>query len=160
MVDPKKIPVEHWITAILFMAMASIAFLNILSRYFFHISIGATEEITINLFVWMTVSGAGIAFERRAQLGMVTCFNRFPVKIRKSLVVLGALLSAGLFFLVCVFTLQAMYDEMTLFHAKSPSLGWPVWIYYSGVPVLSVFVFKGIFRGTLSQLSAMDKDVL
>jgi hypothetical protein len=53
-----------------------------------------------------------------------------------------------------------MYDEITLFHAKSPSLGLPVWVYYSGVPVLSVFVFKGILRGSLAQLSAMNKDVL
>ena len=153
----KKIPLEHWITAILFGAMASIAFLNILCRYFFHFSIGSTEEITINLFVWMTVVGAGIAFERGAQLGMVTFFNWFPLKTKKALVIFGALLSAGLFLLVCLYTLQAIHDELTLFHAKSPSLGLPVWIYYAGVPVLSFFVFKGIFRGTKAQLFQLNQ---
>ncbi len=64
--------------------MALIAFVNVLSRYFINFSIGATEEITINLFVWMTVVGTGIAFERGAQLGMVTFFNLFPLKMRKS----------------------------------------------------------------------------
>jgi hypothetical protein len=33
----------------------------------------------INMFVWMTVIGTGIAFERGAQMGMVTLFNVFPL---------------------------------------------------------------------------------
>jgi TRAP-type transport system small permease protein len=157
MKEKKKIPMEHWITALLFGAMAVIAFLNILCRYFFHFSIGATEEITINLFVWITVIGAGMGFERGAQLGMVTFFNLFPLKAKKILVIFGALLSAGLFLLVCFYTLGAIHDEITIFHAKSPSLGLPVWVYYAGVPILSVFVFKGIFRGTMAQLSNLNQ---
>ena len=53
----KPIRVDYWIAALLLMAMALIAFINVLSRYFINFSIGATEEITINLFVWMTVVG-------------------------------------------------------------------------------------------------------
>jgi TRAP-type C4-dicarboxylate transport system permease small subunit len=69
---------------LLLMAMALIAFVNVLSRYFINFSIGATEEITINLFVWMTVVGTGIAFERGAQLGMVTFFNLLPLENEKN----------------------------------------------------------------------------
>ena len=147
---------DYWIAALLLMAMALIAFINILSRYFINFSIGATEEITINLFVWMTVVGTGIAFERGAQLGMVTFFNRFPLKFQKILVVFSALLGAGLFILVCIYMIQAIYDELTLFHATSAALGIPVWIYYTGVPFLAVFVFKGIYRGTLSRLALLE----
>ena len=140
------------------MAMALIAFVNILSRYFVNFSIGFTEEITINLFVWMTVVGTGIAFERGAQLGMVTFFNLVPLKMKKSLVVFSALLGAGLFVLVCWYMIQAISDEITLFHATSASLGIPVWIYYAGVPLLSVFVFRGIHRGARIRLAELDKD--
>ena len=133
--------------------MATIAFVNVLSRYFLHFSIGATEELTINLFVWMTVVGTGIAFERGAQLGMVTFFNMFPVMMQKAAVVFGAILSAGLFVLVCVYMIQAIVDELTLFHASSPALGIPVWIYYAGVPVFSVFVFRGVYRGASKRLA-------
>jgi TRAP-type C4-dicarboxylate transport system permease small subunit len=142
------------------MAMALIAFINILSRYFIHFSIGATEEITINLFVWMTVIGTGIAFERGAQLGMVTFFNLFPKKMRKALVVFSALLGAGLFILVCGYMIQAIYDELTLFRATSAALGIPVWIYYAGVPLFSLFVFRGIYRGTLNRLTMLDQEDL
>ena len=152
----KPIRADYWIAAVLLMSMALIAFVNILSRYFIHFSIGATEEITLNLFVWMTVVGTGIAFERGAQLGMVTFFNLFPLRMRKSLVVFSALLGAGLFILVCGYMVQAIFDEVTLFHATSAALGIPVWIYYAGVPLFSVFVFRGIYRGTLARLAAIN----
>lgn len=156
----KPIRSDYWIAALLLMAMALIAFVNVLSRYFFHFSIGATEEITINLFVWMTVVGTGIAFERGAQLGMVTFFNWFPLKMRKTLVVFSALLGAGLFLLVCIYMIQAIYDELTLFRATSAALGIPVWIYYAGVPVFSVFVFRGIYRGALARMALLEEEAL
>lgn len=148
--------VDYLICAVLLFSMAAIAFINVLSRYFLHFSIGATEEITINLFVWMTVVGSGIAFERGAQLGMVTFYNMFGRRMKKSLVVLAALLGAGLFLLVNIYTIQAIYDELTLFHAKSGALGIPVWIYYAGVPAFSFFVFRGLYRGMKTRLENLD----
>jgi TRAP-type C4-dicarboxylate transport system permease small subunit len=154
----QPIRIDYWITAALLMAMATIAFVNVLSRYFFHFSFAATEEITINLFVWMTVIGTGIAFERGAQLGMVTVFNRFPSAVRRIVVVISALLGAGLFVLVAAYMIQAIYDELTVFHATSAALGIPVWIYYAGVPLFSLFVFRGIYRGTLKRLAEIDAE--
>jgi len=157
--ERKRNRTDYWIVAVLLMAMATIAFVNVLSRYFVNFSIGFTEEITINLFVWMTVVGTGIAFERGAQLGMVTFFNLFSVKMQKAIVVFSAALSAGLFILVAGYMTQAIYDEMTLFHASSAALGIPIWIYYTGVPVFSIFVFRGIYRGTMSHLNEINGKV-
>lgn len=151
------IRLDYWIAAALLMAMALIAFVNVLSRYFVNFSIGATEELTINLFVWMTVVGTGIAFERGAHLGMVTFFNLFPLKMRRYLVVFSALLGAMLFILVSIYMVQAIYDEITLFQATSASLGIPVWIYYAGVPLFSIFVFRGIYRGAKARLAQLDR---
>ena len=59
MSEPSRpIRIDHWLVAILFALMAGIAFLNVVSRYLLHFSFSATEEITINLFVWITVIGA------------------------------------------------------------------------------------------------------
>ena len=93
----RRLRIDHWIVAILLFAMASIAFINVLSRYLFHFSFAATEEITINLFVWMTVIGTGSGFERGGQLGMVTFYNIFPNKFKKNVVVFSAALAAALF---------------------------------------------------------------
>ena len=149
----RRIRLDHWIVAILFFAMAAIAFANVLSRYLFHFSFASTEEITINLFVWITVIGSGLAFERGGQLGMVTLYNVFPRRFKKAVILFSAGLSALLFLLVDLFTIQAIYDEVTLFQATSAALGIPVWIYYVGVPVFSVFVFIGIYRDASVKLA-------
>ncbi len=149
---PRRIRIDYWIAAILMFTMAAIAFVNVLSRYLFHFSFAATEEITINLFVWVTVVGSGIAFERGGQLGMVTLYRVLPARFQKGIILTSALLSAGLFVLVDLYTIQAIYDEITLFQARSAALDIPVWIYYAGVPVLSVFVFTGIYRNAGDRL--------
>ena len=151
----QRIRVDHWIAAILLFTMALIAFINVLSRYLFHFSFGATEEITINLFVWLTVVGSGIAFERGGQMGMVTLYKIFPRKIKKLAILISSGLSAILFLIVDIYVIQAIYDELTLFQAKSASLEIPVWIYYIGVPILSVFVFVGIYRDAASKLDGL-----
>ena len=151
----RRIRLDHWIVAILFFAMAAIAFANVLSRYLFHFSFASTEEITINLFVWITVIGSGLAFERGGQLGMVTLYNMFSHRFKKAVILFSAGLSALLFLLVDLFTIQAIYDEVTLFQATSAALGIPVWIYYVGVPVFSVFVFIGIYRDASARLDRL-----
>ena len=152
----QHIRIDHWIVAILLFTMASIAFINVLSRYLFHFSFAATEEVTINLFVWLTVVGSGIAFERGGQLGMVTLYKIFPKNYKKIVILFSSGLSALLFLIVDIFTIQAIYDELTLFQATSAALEIPVWIYYIGVPVLSVFVFAGIYRDAASKLDALE----
>ncbi|MDW7710685.1 MAG: TRAP transporter small permease [Deferrisomatales bacterium] len=147
---------DHLLAAAILFVMALIAFLNVVSRYFFHFSFAATEELTINLFVWLTVIGGGIAFERGGHLGMVTFYNLFPRRLKKASVLLSATLSAGLFLLVGLYMLEAIHDEITLFHARSPALGLPVWIYYLGVPVCSLFVFRGVWRGARLRLRALE----
>jgi TRAP-type C4-dicarboxylate transport system permease small subunit len=153
----QRIRIDHWIVAILFFAMAAIAFVNILSRYLFHFSFASTEEITINLFVWITVIGSELAFERGGQLGMVTLYKIFPPKFKKFVILFSAALSAVLFLLVDIYMIQAIYDEVTLFNATSAALGIPVWIYYVGVPLFSIFVFAGIYRDSSVKLAELNR---
>ena len=152
----KQIRIDHWIAAVLLFTMASIAFINVLSRYLFHWSFAATEEITINLFVWMTVVGSGLAFERGGQLGMVTLYNLFPSRFKKIVILLSSILSAVLFVLVDIYMIQAIYQEYTLFNATSAGLGIPVWMYYLGVPIFSIFIFTGIYRDAITKLEDLE----
>ena len=154
----QRFRIDHWIVAILLFTMASIAFVNIISRYLFHFSFAATEEITINLFVWVTVIGSGIAFERGGQLGMITLYNLFPKKFKKIVIVFSAALGAVLFLLVDIYMIQAIYEELTLFNATPAALGIPVWIYYVGVPIFSIFVFAGIYRDASVKLDGLKRE--
>lgn len=149
---------DHWLAAICLGTMVVIAFVNVLSRYIFHFSFAATEEITINLFVWMTIIGIGIAFERGGHMGMVTFYNMFPKGLQKLSIVIYSLLAAVLFLVLDYYMIQAIYDEITLFQAKSASLDIPVWIYYLGLPVLSVFVFWGIYKDAMTKLTGKEEE--
>ncbi|MGE4191920.1 MAG: TRAP transporter small permease [Pseudodesulfovibrio sp.] len=149
---------EHWLVALCMAGMVIIAFLNVLSRYIFHFSLAATEEITINLFVWMTVIGIGIAFKRGGHMGMVTFFNHFPLRAQKTCIVIYSLLAALLFLVLDYYMIQAIYDEITLFEAKSAALNIPVWIYYLGLPVLSVFIFHGIYCDAVRKLAGPEEE--
>ncbi len=154
----RKLRADHIIVALLLFIMALIAFINVLSRYIFHFSFACTEEITINLFVWMTVIGTGLAFEQGGQLGMVTLFNLFPKKMKQSLIIFSSLLAALLFVVVDFYMIKAIYYELTIFNATSAALGIPVWIYYAGVPLCSIFVFTGIYRDNMKKLADISKE--
>jgi len=154
--EHRRLRADHIIVAALLFTMAAIAFINVLSRYLFHFSLAATEEITINLFVWMTVVGTGLAFERGGQLGMVTLFHRFPRSMRTGVILVSAILGAVLFCVIDIYMIQAIYYEITMFQADSAALGIPVWIYYLGVPLLSVFVFMGIYRDACTRIKEIQ----
>jgi len=143
-----KFRLSHWLTAMIFAAMALVSFVNFLGRYLFGYSLAFTEELTVNLFVWLTVLGTGIAFERGGHLGMVTLNNLFPERARRVVVIVSAALGAALFVVVDVMMLKLIHQDVTLFHATSDALGLPVWIYYAGVVALSPAVFVGIYRST------------
>ena len=149
----KKLRWDHAAIAAILAVMSVIAFLNILGRYLFHYSLAFTEEITINLFVWLTVLGSGIAFERGSQLGMRSLYNRFPAAARRAADAAGAVLGCLLFAAVDILVIRMIYYEITLFRASSPALGIPVWIYYVGVPLFSVSVFRGIYLGARSAMN-------
>ena len=91
---------------------------------------------------------------------MVTLYNVLPRKMKKGVIIFSALLNAALFLLVVIYVIQAIYDELTLFHSTSPSLGIPEWIYYSGVPIFSIFVFRGIYVNGMRQLAEQHKEAI
>jgi TRAP-type C4-dicarboxylate transport system permease small subunit len=83
---------------------------------------------------------------------MTTLFNVFPEHFQKAVTLFSALAGAGLFIIVDIYMIQAIYDEITMFEAVSAGLGIPVWMYYTGVPVFSVFVFRGIYRDAMNRI--------
>jgi len=153
----KKLKIEELLVAIILFIMATIAFINVLSRYIFHFSFAFTEEIEVNLFIWLTVIGIAIAFERGSHLGMVTLYKKLPKGIRKGVAIISGLLSTILFLLVDIYAIKEIYQDITLFHATSEALGIPFWVYTIGIPIFSVFIFIRIFQSTLREIKNIDK---
>ena len=153
----RRFEIDEIIMGLLLFIMATIAFLNVLGRYVFHYSLSFTEELGVNFFVWVTIIGMGIAFERGSHLGMVTLFKKFPRPVKVFVVWLNLALSIFLVGVLDWFTLRTIYRELTLYHSTSPALGIQMWIYYIGVPIFSIFVFIHMIRGHIKSLKKLDE---
>lgn len=144
---------DHLLAAGILGLMALIAFANVLSRYLFHYSISFTEELTVHLFVWLTLMGSAIAFERGSHLGLVFFLRFTPPRMRRAAIWTSFGCATALFLGLAVLLLQTIWQERSIFHAASPAFGFPLWYYYAVVLALIPFVFRGIWRGTRQALA-------
>ncbi|WP_456396392.1 TRAP transporter small permease [Thermococcus sp.] len=142
----ERIEPEGYVAAILLLIMIIVAFVNVVTRYLFYMSLAFTEEIEVAFFVWMTFLGIALAFKRGSHLAMVFLRDRLPVK--KHLVLLGQVLSMILFVVVMYLTAKYVYLDMTIYHSTTMSLGIPMWIYTIGMPIISVVIILRILQAT------------
>ena len=154
----RRFGIDEIIMGILLLTMATIAFINVLGRYLFHYSLAFTEEIGVNFFVWITIIGIGVAFERGSHLGMVSIYKMFPKSLKRVVLWINLALSAFLFGIVNWFTIKTIYDEMTMFHSTSPALGIQMWIYYIGIPIFFIFVFIRMWKGHVKALNKLKEE--
>jgi len=151
----KKLKIEEVLIIIILGIMALVDFVNVLSRYIFHFSFAATEEITVNLFVWLTVLGIAVAFERGSHLGMNTLFDKFPKSLKAVAIIISGILAIFIFAMVDFYAIKDVIRDMTLYHSRSEALNIPVWIYTIGTPILSIFVFKSVILSTIKNVKSL-----
>lgn len=156
MADKKKYHLDELIAAVLLGAMALLTFINVLNRYILKSSFAFTEEITVNLFVWITLLGIGIAFRRGTNLQMTNLYDAFPAKLKKASNVIAAVLGAVIFLFLIYNSVREIWKNMTFYHTTSEALGIPTWIYSLGTPVFSGFVLWQLFASTRKNLKALD----
>lgn len=156
MAEKKKYHLDELIAATLLGFMAVLTFLNVLNRYIFKSSFAFTEEITVSLFVWITLLGIAIAFRRGSNLRMTNLYDMFPVSIKKASNVISALIGIIIFVFLVYNSGREIYKNMTFYHTTSEALGIPTWIYSIGTPVFSVFVLREIITSTIKNLKELD----
>ncbi len=143
---------EEYVAGTLLLVMVTIAFVNVVSRYFLKYSLAFIEEIGVNMFVWVTLLGIAIAFKRGSHLRVVVILDRLPGKLRKTLMVTGLALSAILFGVIVYLSLKHTYIEMVVFKTRSEALNIPTWIYIAGVPLFSTLVIIRILQAILREV--------
>ncbi len=151
-----RIRIDELVSAILLAVMAIIAFVNVINRYFFHKGFAFTEEITVNLFVWITLLGIAIAFRRGANLKMTNLFDMFSPNLKRAALIISASLGVMIFCFLIYNSAREIYKNITFYHAFSESLGIPTWIYSLGTPIFSLFVIKEIIASTIKEIKALN----
>ena len=120
--------VGNIICVVVLLAMVAITFVNVCSRYLLHSSIAASEEITTNLFVVLSLVGAALALRDHSHIGL----NIFVDKLSPRGKLYAKLFEGcvGIFFMGFLTyygaarVLQQYGNGMI-----SPGLAMPMWIY-------------------------------
>jgi TRAP-type C4-dicarboxylate transport system permease small subunit len=142
---------EEILGSILVAVMVTISFVNVITRYFIRMSLSWSEEITVNLFVWVVMLGTAIAFKKGSHLGMEFIYERFPDRIKKALFLLSAILSIAFFVVLGWLGAIEVKDEIDLC-VITESLAIPVWYYTIAIPVFSVLVVFRILQNVVKSL--------
>lgn len=153
---------EEWLVATLIGAATVIIFVSVVHRYasgmpipvvqdwLLSLNMSWAQELCIYMFVWMAKFGAAYGVRTGIHVGVDVFINSLNSKLRSKFVVIG--LSGGALFTGIIGTLGAAFVwEVGMHYAVfstlgldltnltegpvSPDLEWPVWIFYSAVPL-------------------------
>lgn len=153
----KKLHLDELIGAILLGIMSLITFLNVMNRYFFKRSIAFTEEITVNMFVWITLLGISMAFRRGTNLKMTNLFDLISPPLKKAAIIGAGILGTFLFLFLIANSLQEIYKNITFYKTTSEALGIPTWIYSLGTPIFSLVVIRELVKSTYGMLKQTER---
>ncbi|MDH7483560.1 MAG: TRAP transporter small permease [Spirochaetales bacterium] len=152
----RRIHLDELLGALFLGIMAVIAFINVINRYFFKQSFAFTEEITVSLFVWITLLGISIAFRRGSNLKMTNLFDKFGPQAKRVVLVSSASLGIIIFCFIIYNSAREIYRNITFYHTTSEALGIPTWIYSLGTPLFSLVVISSLIASTISELKKLD----
>ncbi|KAB2331055.1 TRAP transporter small permease [Bacillus mesophilum] len=149
--------VENGVLILSASIMCLIAFLNVISRYFFGNSLAFTEEITINLFVLLTFVGAAVGVREKAHLGFTLIFDKVNESLKKALVLFSGLI------VIIVFALCAYYGAMMvqfqmMTNQMTPALGWSQWVFTIGFPAGCVLCVIRAIESMVKELKILKTE--
>ena len=144
---------EEIISSAMIAIMVTVAFVNVITRYFIKMSLAWTEELEVNLFVWLVLLGTALAFKKGGHLGMSFIYEKFSPKYRKVLFAMSIGLGTVFFVVLAYLGYLEVRDEIAL-SVTTESLGIPVYIYTIATPVLSVLIIIRIFQAAVKQIRA------
>lgn len=148
--------IEEIIVVSTLVTMSIIAFTNVLTRNFLDVSLAFTEEITVNLFVFLTFVGAAIGVRKNAHLGFSLIVERVSIPLRRGLIVLIGLFSSLLFLLIAYYGVEMMMFQVDI-NAMTPALGWPKWLFSLGIPIGTVLCAVRTVEATVKQWKELSE---
>lgn len=136
---------EELLGALLLAVMACISFINVIVRYCTNFSFSSSEELTVNLFVWIVLLGTSRAFREGSNFSMNLLYDAMPRSVRKLLYVFGIICCITFFAALCWQGSVEVMDEVEL-SVVSESLAIPVWLYTMATPLFSALIIVRILQ--------------
>lgn len=124
---------ERFVICVGLAIMTVVTFANVVSRYVFKLSIAFTEELTVNVFVWVSLFGSALAARKGAHLGLSVLTDRMPRHLQAVAVLLSTVLAVALYALVGWYGIDMLRSQLAL-KQVSPALQIPEWMLSLAVP--------------------------
>lgn len=139
---------EEILSAGCLLAMTILAFVNVISRFVFKASLSFTDEITTNLFVLLTISGASLAAKRNAHLGLNLVTDNLSAKWQKRLSIVANLLGVLFTGILVYFGVIMAYNEYRL-EQLTAGMQLPEWIFGAFVPFGGILLLLRFIQKTI-----------
>lgn len=140
---------EEAACALLLLVMAVVAFINVAIRYGTNYSFAFVEEVEVSALVYLTVFGGAAAFRRGLHLGLHFVFVRFPLPVRRAVLVLSMALILLVFGSLTYYGILQIRDERLL-GTLSEALQVPQWVYTLAVPLGSTLIVVRALQRTVA----------
>ena len=150
--------IENTICIVCLLAMTTLVFANVFSRYVLHLSLSFSEEITTNLFVLLSMMGTAIAARRRAHLGLSILTDAVKPSVRRALLIFGFGLATAFSFAVFFYGVKMVRSEYILGQV-TPSMQWPEWVYGTFVPFGAIFMTIRFAQATVEEIRTPAAEV-
>lgn len=133
---------NRWIVIAMMAVMATLVFMNVVSRYIFNHSIIWAEEMSQYLMVWVAFLGAGLALRQGRHVAIEILQDRLPSTARRMtrhLVALLLIVFMGILIVLGFQFARFAWDQET------PVLNIPLGIPYLAVPIGALLLLIHLF---------------
>ena len=147
-----------YITAAMSFGMVAIVFWQVIARYIVQSSSGWTQEVTLVLFMWVTMLGSAMAVRSAGHVSMTLLVNNLK-GYAKPIVKMIALVICEAFYVMLAVSGYAV--SMRFLHAGTTQLKIPMPVVYSsfvvGGIVMSIFALE-LMWNELKEIARIKRD--
>ena len=123
---------NQWVVILMMASMATLVFVNVVSRYVFNYSIIWVEEVTQYEMIWITYLGAGLALRQGRHVTVDVLQDRLPSRLRRWV---RAAVGLALVAFLAVATVLGFRMVGFAWDQETPVLNLPMGLLYLGLPI-------------------------
>jgi TRAP-type C4-dicarboxylate transport system permease small subunit len=138
---------EELLGSVVLAVMATVTFVNVVTRYVIIYPLAFTEEVTVSLFVWLVLLGASMGFRNNAHLAMTFFYDLLPLPLKKACVYISIGLTITFFLLLTWLGTVQVMEEIEL-GVTTDSLAISAAWYSIGVPAFSVLIIARVIQAS------------
>jgi len=141
--------INEFIAAFGIIGGVTLAFVNVVARYVFHVGIDWAFELTNYLFIWSAFFGAAYCFRQECHIKVTLLLDALPSKIAKFTSLLATFITFLYLLAVAYYGYLFIFDPdlgLKSSGEMSVDLNIPIWIPYIVIPIAFISASYRVFQ--------------